>query len=154
MTHTMHPSDLTGELKHDHRAIQTVFDRIDCAAEADRERLVCHAAAEFERHAVAERRFLLPVVRCEMRGGDVLAGRVEDEYAEVMRALYPAVSASVRDAGFDERVQALASAFKRHVWYCESWLFPEVCRVCSAGELARLGEDFRRHAHRHQADIA
>ncbi|MYT33712.1 MULTISPECIES: hemerythrin domain-containing protein [unclassified Streptomyces] len=156
MSHTMHQSDLTWELKRDHRTIQALLDRI-CSAGAslDQEQCVRHAADELERHAVAERRFLLPVVRCEMRDGDVLAGRLEAEYPDVLGALDgAAASAALRDTAVEGRIQGLTAAFDRHVRLCEREVFPRVCRICSEAELARLGAEFHRHAHRHHADIA
>ncbi|MGV4925876.1 hemerythrin domain-containing protein [Streptomyces sp. BHT-5-2] len=156
MSHTMHQSELTWELKRDHRTIQALLDRI-CSAGAgslEQERLVRHTAAEFERHAVAERRFLLPMVRCGMRGGDALAGRLEAGYPDVLGALDQATSASFRDPGFEGKVQDLTAAFDRHVRLCERELFPRVCRTCPETELTRLGSEFHRHAHRHHADIA
>ncbi|MFK0297156.1 hemerythrin domain-containing protein [Streptomyces sp. NPDC090442] len=156
MLHTTHQSELTWELKRDHRTIQSLLDRIRGAGagSVEQERLVWHAAAECARHAVAERRFLLPLVRCEMRGGDVLAGRLAAEYPDVAGVLDRVASDSFRDAGFGAGLADLAAAFDRHVRFCEGQLFPRVCRTCSAVELARLGAEFHRHAQRHHADIA
>ncbi|GAA2658440.1 hemerythrin domain-containing protein [Streptomyces lunalinharesii] len=156
MCRIMRQSELTWELKRDHRTLQALLDRIGSAGAGspEQERLVRHAAAELERHAVAERRFLLPTVRYEVRGGDALAGQLEAEYPDVLWALEPAESASSRGPGFDGQVQRLSAAFGRHVRLCEHQLFPRLCRVCPESELTRLGTEFHRHAHRHHADIA
>ncbi|WP_369382827.1 hemerythrin domain-containing protein [Streptomyces sp. cg36] len=153
---TQHCTDLTMELADDHRAILAIFDRIHSTPLEDpaRERLLRHAAGELERHAIAERRFLLPVLRRRLTEGEDMARAEAEEHERLTGMVNALGSASVARPGFDAQLRALELEVKRHIRHDEHSLFPLLRQACPHEDLHMLGSAFREHATRHHADVA
>ncbi|WP_369382852.1 hemerythrin domain-containing protein [Streptomyces sp. cg36] len=146
--------DLPTELTQDHQCILEIFEEIRRTPTDSRhhERLLRHAAAELERHAIAERRFLLPALH-GLPHGDELAHEEADEHTQLMVLLDAVTTVTPDRPGFDARLRALELGVRRHAWRDEHALFPMLRQICANGDLDRLGSVFREHRVRYPARL-
>ncbi len=81
--------DLIAVLSEDHRAVERVFDELQGrqGGPAQRSALAQQVIIDLVRHAVAEERYLYPLVRRELPDGDARAAREISEHTEAERVM-------------------------------------------------------------------
>lgn len=140
-----HGGDVLKELTADHQEVEELFDRIQSLPAGDERRrdLLDSATIELVRHSVAEEQYLYPAVREYLEDGHRVADKELADHADIEGLLRELEHRGPQEAEFDHLIGRLVHAVDIHVRDEENRLFPALREVCSAEELAGLGERLR-----------
>ncbi|MEY9863802.1 hemerythrin superfamily protein [Catenulispora sp. GAS73] len=140
MSTTEDTPDVIAVLRHDHRHVEELFQKVqDHARFRDRRKeLVDQVTIDLVRHMVAEEEYVHPIVRDAADGRAVVDHAVAGNAAaeELMKQLEPL---DPTDETFDRVFIKLMAATRRHVADDEAQLFPHLAAACPPVELRELG---------------
>lgn len=134
--------DLIGVLAEHHRAVQRLFDELQSrqGGPPQRRALARDVINELVRHAVAEERYLYPLVRRELLDGDARADREIGEHAEAERVMADLDQVEADDQHFETLLAELIGEIRNHMEEEEHELFPRLAQAVSDDVLRELGD--------------
>jgi hemerythrin superfamily protein len=133
--------DLIDVLVHDHSVVEDMFVELESGQpDAVRQReLVDRVRAELARHLAEEERYLYPLTRRTLPGGDDLADRELEEHEAIVDVLDQLDGTDPADPDFDALVAQLIADVRGHVGDEETDLFPRLQAALTQEELDELG---------------
>lgn len=134
--------DLIAVLSEDHRAVERVFDELQGrqGGPAQRSALAQQVIIDLVRHAVAEERYLYPLVRRELPDGDARAAREISEHTEAERVMGDLeVAVEADEDRFETLLAELIGQVRNHVEEEEHELFPRLVQAVPDDVLRELG---------------
>lgn len=137
--------DLITVLREDHRAVERVFDELQSrqGGLAQRSALAQHVITTLVRHAVAEERYLYPLVRRELPDGDARADREISEHTETERVMDDLDAVELDDHRFETLLTELIGQVRNHIEEEEHELFPRLLQAVPDDVLRELGGKVR-----------
>jgi hemerythrin superfamily protein len=136
------PNDVITVLKHDHREVEDLFDKLEATTAGDaqlRRQLADQMMAELVRHSVAEEMYLYPATRKYLPDGDEIADREIADHATVEQIMKQMEKTGTEQPEFSSLLTRLIREVSSHVEDEENNLFPELARHVSVDELNELG---------------
>ncbi len=132
--------DVITLLINDHRHVETLFGRVEVAAQtgAPREDVVQEIVRELSVHAAIEEEIFYPAIRQKLPDGDALADHAIEEHQEAKEILAELDGKTPENA--DELLTQLISSVREHVREEEAQLFPRLEEEFSQEQLEAMGE--------------
>ncbi|KPC64636.1 hemerythrin domain-containing protein [Streptomyces chattanoogensis] len=140
-----HDGDMIAELTSDHREVEGLFEQIATLPSGlqDRKRLIDQLTIELVRHSVAEEEYLYPTVRERLPRGGTLADKEIEDHAKVETLLKRIEGCSADDPQLEQLFTEVQASVLSHMRDEEKNLFPQLHRICSPEDLAKLGDKIR-----------
>ena len=133
------PPDLSTLIAHDHQVIAGLLDALGETGRADRFLLAHRVIDELAAHVAAELQILYPALRDIVPGGVELANRGQTDYDTLRPVLVALEQAHPDDAGFDDLVGGIATAFDGHVPPVDDEFVPALRTVIGEQAMLDLG---------------
>jgi hemerythrin superfamily protein len=132
--------DVIGALTRDHRRLQELFGRLEPARDpGERRRLADEVTIMLVRHALAEERYLFPVMRKVLPGGDTIAQEAIADYAAIEKALKQLYKTDPAGPEFDVVLSELLVQVRSHINDEEEILFPRLAGHFTDDAFIELG---------------
>jgi hemerythrin superfamily protein len=133
--------DVISGLTRDHRQVQDLFDRLQPARDpGERRRLADEVTIMLVRHAVAEERYLFPVLRKVLPGGDTIAQETIADHAAIENVLKQLYETDPAGPEFDMVLSKLLVHVHSHINDEEEILFPRLADHFTDNALIELDD--------------
>jgi hemerythrin superfamily protein len=131
--------DVISVLTRDHRQVQELFDRLQPVREpGERRRLADEVTIMLVRHAVAEEKYLFPVLR-KVPGGDTITQEAIADHAAIEKALKHLYETDPAGIEFDVVLSKLLVHVHSHINNDEKILFTRLADHFTNNALIELG---------------
>jgi hemerythrin superfamily protein len=128
-------------LTRDHRQVQELFDRLQPARDpGERRRLADEVTIMLVRHAVAEERYLFPVLRKVLPGGDTITQETIAHHAAIEKTLRQLYETDPAGPEFDMVLSTLLLQVHSHINDEEEILFPRLADHFTDNALIELDD--------------
>jgi hypothetical protein len=132
--------DVISVLARDHRQVQELFDRLQPAREpGERRRLADEVTIMLVRHAVAEEKYLFPVLRKVLSGGDTITQDAIADHAAIEKALKHLYKTDPAGIEFDVVLSKLLMHVHSHINNDKEILFTRLTDHFTNNALIELG---------------
>jgi hemerythrin superfamily protein len=133
--------DVISVLTRDHAQVQELFGRLQPARDpGERRRLADEVTIMLVGHAVAEERYLFPVLRKVLPGGDTITSEAIADHAAIEKALKQLYETDPAGPEFDAVLSKLLVHVHSHINGEEEVLFPRLADHFTDDALIELGD--------------